>query len=90
MTSKPKCKKWVNGEKPWHRCNFNSVNGDWCKVHHPDAIAKRQAEKMERWQAKRQTMPLYSQRFVDSLEKRIKKLEAELEKSRDYYMAGFR
>jgi hypothetical protein len=36
----------------FHQCGHKATRGGWCGVHHPDAVAARDARTLARWNAK--------------------------------------
>lgn len=50
-----RCQKEVRthglGFGHYHQCTRRAVEDGFCKLHHPDAVAKRDREKRQRWDA---------------------------------------
>lgn len=62
-----RCKQTVYPNDRWgafhpHQCSFKEVKDGYCKIHHPDAVEKRNAEKEKRELAKRKKDPFYQLR----------------------------
>ena len=53
MADETQCKADVHNDfgVSFHRCLRKAVKGGFCKQHHPDAIAKRDAERAAKWDA---------------------------------------
>ena len=73
------CQQWVySGNRldcAGHQCNRKPVKDGFCNVHHPHAVAQRDAEKQERWREKLRNSPWH---MLWEATKRIAELESEI------------
>ena len=62
-----------------HQCSRKIWKDDYCKIHHPDTVAERQAKSEEKWRAKQAQSPYVKLQEaytkIEELEEKIKELE---------------
>ena len=70
-----RCKEQVKGEGQWgwlhpHQCTKKLWKDGFCKIHHPESVAKRQEESLRKWHEKMDNTPLAKAlRRIEKLEK---------------------
>jgi hypothetical protein len=80
IIDKTRCKQSVRDPGSWpsyHQCYRKIWKDEFCKLHHPDTVEKREKEKEKRYKAKQKTETWY---LLGEAYKKIKKLERENKK----------